>query len=167
MPQALETADEKFLIDYHHDGREQQLRQPHGDVIVRVKRGQRPAPHHVAHREIHQHYQKTERPEEPTLQLWRFMVFQLRLRVGWIHGGFAALDGGAVSRFLHRGDDRVVGCRAFDAHRIGQQADGARRHAGHLGNGLLYARAARCAAHAGYVELLHFFHAPCCAISVV
>ena len=39
MPQALETADEKFLIDYHHDGREQQLRQPHGDVIVRVKRG--------------------------------------------------------------------------------------------------------------------------------
>ena len=49
VPQALEAADEEFLVDDHDDDRQQQLRQTHGHMIVVVEARQRPAPHHVPH----------------------------------------------------------------------------------------------------------------------
>ena len=41
----LKPLMKEFLIDYHHDGREQQLRQPHGDVIVRRRNAGSGQPH--------------------------------------------------------------------------------------------------------------------------
>ena len=58
VPQALETADKEFLVDDHDDNGQKHLSQAHGHMIVIVEGGQRPAPHHMAHREVHQHQQK-------------------------------------------------------------------------------------------------------------
>ena len=55
MPEGLEAADEKALVDDHDDDREQKLRQAHRHVVIRVEARQRPAPHHVPHRNIHEH----------------------------------------------------------------------------------------------------------------
>ena len=60
VEQALEAADEELLVDDHYDARQQQLDQTHGNVVAVEPVGERPAPHHVAHREIHQHRQKDQ-----------------------------------------------------------------------------------------------------------
>jgi ethanolamine utilization protein EutS len=60
VEQALEAADEELLVDDHHDARQQQLNQTHGNVVAVEPVGERPAPHHVAHREVHQHRQKDQ-----------------------------------------------------------------------------------------------------------
>ena len=60
VEQALEAADEELLVDDHHDARQQQLDQTHGNVVAVEPVGERPAPHHVAHRKIHQHRQKDQ-----------------------------------------------------------------------------------------------------------
>ena len=49
VPQAFESADEKFLVDDHDNDGQQQLQKPHGHMIAVEKGGQRPAPHHVSH----------------------------------------------------------------------------------------------------------------------
>ena len=106
VPQALEAADEKFLVDDHDDDRQQQLCQTHRHVVVIVEARQRPAPHHVPHREVHQYDQKSDRPDEPPLQRGRRMIlerlFVLRHARGLLrHALFAR----AVARLLHRTDD--------------------------------------------------------------
>ena len=60
VEQALEAADEELLVDDHHDARQQQLDQTHGNVVAVEPVGKRPSPHHVAHREVHQHRQKDQ-----------------------------------------------------------------------------------------------------------
>ena len=154
VPERLEAADEKLLVDDHDDDRQQQLRQAHGDVVAVIKLRQRPAPHHVAHGKVHQHEQKTQRPEESAPQLRRLVVGQ---RVGAGGGACAllrALDRRAVARGLHRVDDGLVGRRALHPHGVGQQADRARRHARHVRHRLFHARRAGRAAHAGDMVLL-------------
>ena len=47
--ESLEAADEELLIDDHDDHRQQQLRQPHRDMVAVIELRQRPAPHHVPH----------------------------------------------------------------------------------------------------------------------
>ena len=51
--ETLEAAYKKALVDDHHRCRQQQLNQSHSDMIFRHKAGQRPAPHGVAHGEVH------------------------------------------------------------------------------------------------------------------
>ena len=63
--QALRAADEKFLVDDHDDPGQQQLDKAHGDVIAVKPARQWPAPHHVAHREIHQNEQEGHGRDEP------------------------------------------------------------------------------------------------------
>ena len=72
--QPFEAIDEKFLVDHHHDARQQQLYQPHGNVVAVEPAGQRPTPHHVPHGKVHQHQQKAQRGYEPPFQLGRFVV---------------------------------------------------------------------------------------------
>ena len=57
-PQALKPADKELLVDDHDNDRQKQLGQAHGHMIVVVESGQGPAPHHMAHGEVHQHQQK-------------------------------------------------------------------------------------------------------------
>ena len=105
MHEPLEAADEELLVDDHNDDRQQQLRQPHCDMVADIELWQRPAPHHVPHREIHQDEQEAKRREKPALQHRRVMVGKRVLL-----GGAAllhALDGCAVARILHGLDDRV------------------------------------------------------------
>ena len=47
---------------------------PDGNVVAVKPAGQRPAPHHVPHGEIHQHQQKADRGDEPPFQLGRFVT---------------------------------------------------------------------------------------------
>ena len=63
----------------------------------------------------------------------------------------------AIARSLHRRYDSLFTGGAFDPHAVGQKAYRAGRYARHLGYGLFHARAARCAAHAGYLILFHDF----------
>ena len=155
-PQALKAADEKPLIDDHDGRRQQQLGQAHGYMIVLIKGGQGPAPHHVPHGNIHQRQQKAQRPEQPVLQLRRLMIRQLfllcRLR---LLRRRAALQGSAVARLLHRPDHRLRRGVALHAHGVGQKAHRAALHPRHLAHGLFHPGRAGCAAHARYTILLH------------
>ena len=80
VEQAAEAAYEEFLIDDHHDGGEEQLAQPDGHGICRQSGRQRPSPHGVSHRDIHQHGQKRKGENQTSLERRRF-------RIGDIVGG--------------------------------------------------------------------------------
>ena len=60
VEQALKAADEELLVDHHDDSRKQHLYDSHGHMVAVEKRRQRPPEHHMAHREIHEHQQKTK-----------------------------------------------------------------------------------------------------------
>ena len=74
------SAYEKFLIDDHDDPGQQQLDKTHGDVVAVKPAWQRPAPHHMAHREIHQNEQKCGRGDQPLFKMRRLPVLQRALR---------------------------------------------------------------------------------------
>ena len=148
--QPFEAADKELLVDDHHGGGKQQLHQAHSDVIVSHERGKRPAPHHVAHGEVHQHDEEAERRDEPALERGRLVIGKRILAKG---GGAAggtrsALQRCAVAGVLNGLDDRLRARRALHAHGVGQQADRAGRHARHGGNRLFHPGAAGGAAHA-------------------
>ena len=103
----LEAADEEFLVDDHDDDRSAASRaRPMATWLPARKRRQRPAPHHVAHGEVHQHDQKADRGDEAVLQLRRFMVLQ-RLECLGRPGGrrLRALALCAIARLRHGGDN--------------------------------------------------------------
>ena len=74
VPQALKTADKEALVNDHHHSSQQQLSQAHSHMVVIVEGGQRPAPHHMTHGEVHQHNQKAQRPDEPPLEGRRIVI---------------------------------------------------------------------------------------------
>ena len=76
MDEAFEAADEKLLVDDHDDARQDQLDEAHGDVVAVEPVRQGPAPHHVAHGEVHQHQQETQRGDEAALELGSLVVGQ-------------------------------------------------------------------------------------------
>ena len=80
------------------------------------QRGQRPAPHHVTHGEVHQHDQEAQRPAQAAFELRGFVVFEGFLRGGCALLAFRALDACAIARILHCADNFAVRRRAFDAH---------------------------------------------------
>ena len=153
-PEAPEAADKKRLIDDHDDTGQQQLHQSHGHMIPVEPRRQRPAPHHMAHGEVHQHQQEANRRDQAFFQLRRFVI-----RQGFFPGGDTlrrfVRAGRAVARFLHGAEDALAGRRTLHGHGIGQQAHGTGGDARHLGNRFFHTGAARRAAHARYVVLFH------------
>ena len=155
MKQALETAYEEFLVDYHHGDCQKHLRKSHRNVIALIEFRQRPAPHHVPHRKIHEHQQKAQRPDQPLFQQRRFVILERLFGFALRNLRLFALDTCAVARFLNRGNDRFGRSVAAHAHRIRQKAYRAFRNARNLSHRLFHARAARRAAHAGDVVLLH------------
>ena len=122
--QALCAADEKFLVDDHDDPGQQQLDKAHGDVVAVKPVRQRPVPHHVAHREIHQNEQERHGRDEPLFEMRRLVVRQ-RIGAGGGRGGLLPAQARAVACVLHGLDDGVGRGRALDAHGIGEQAHGA------------------------------------------
>ena len=154
VPQGPVARDKKLLIDDHDDGRQQQLHQPQGHGVALEKGRNRPAAHHMAHGEVHQHRQKAHRPQEPPLQHRRLPVLQDR-GVGGSRLLGCALFGRAVARLLHGLDDGLGRGRALHAHGVGQQAHRTGRDPRHLTDGLLHPGAAGRAAHARDVVLLH------------
>ena len=60
----------------------QQLYQTHGDVVSIKEGGQRPAPHHMAHGEIHQRDQKADGDDESFFHLRGLCVLQHVVIVG-------------------------------------------------------------------------------------
>ena len=157
VEEALEAVDEELLVDDHDDARQQQLHKAHGDVVAVEPAGQGPAPHHVAHGEVHQHQQKAQRRNEPPLELGGLVVGQ-RVKVG--AGGAGSrrartLGAGTVTCILHGLDDLGRAGGALHAHGVGQQAHRAAGNAGHLAHGLFHPGGAGCAAHAGNVVLFH------------
>ena len=153
--QPFEAIDEKFLVDHHHDACQQQLYQPHGNVVAVEPAGQRPAPHHVPHGKVHQHQQKAQRGDKPPFQLGRFVVgkrVQLCAGAGRCGGFFGACT---VTGLLHGVDNGGILSGAFYAHGVGQQAYRTTGDARHTLYGLFYPSRAGRAAHAGNVELFH------------
>ena len=124
------------------------------------KRGKPPAPHHVPHGNIHQNQQKAERPDEPSFELWRFVILQLLFCL--LHRALRlrprALFARTVARLLDGADDLLRACRSVHAHGIRQQTHRAARHARHLADRLFHPRGACRAAHARHIVLLHAFH---------
>ena len=151
--QALCAAHEKFLIDDHDDPGQQQLDKAHGDVVAAKPAWQRPAPHHVAHREIHQNEQKCDRGDQPLFKMRRLPVLQracVRRR-----SGLLPAHRRAVARVLDGFDDGGRLRRTLDAHRVCEQTHGAGCNARHLFDRLFHTGAASGAVHAGHGILLH------------
>ena len=158
VQQALKAGDEKLLIDDHDDRREQELHQPHGDVVAFKPLRQRPAPHHMAHGKIHEHGEEAERGDEAALQDRRLAVGE---RIRRRSGGFcltAGFERGAVARVDDGGDDLLRGGGTLDAHGVCEQAHRAGRDAGDLGDGFFHTGGAGGAAHAGDIVLFHSVH---------
>ena len=104
--ESLEAADEESLVDDHDNDREQQLRQPHRGMTVRNRLRQRPAEHHVPHRDVHQRQQEHERGDEPLFERGRGLVGQRILGVrARLRRSCRALNGRAVARRFYRGND--------------------------------------------------------------
>ena len=154
VQQALEAADKEFLVYDHDDGREQQLDKAHGHVVAVKELRQRPAPHRMPHRDIHQHQQEAQRGKQAALELRRLRVGE---GVGLRRGGLLrALWARAVARGLDRTDDALGVRRALHAHGVGEQAHRAGRDPRHRADRLLDPCRAGRAAHAGNVVLFHF-----------
>ena len=156
VDEALEAVDEELLVDDHHDARQQQLHKAHGDVVAVEPVRQGPAPHHVAHGEVHQHQQKAHRCDQAALELGRFMVGQgVQIGIGAGSGRCAArsLGAGTIACVLYGFDDVGTGSSALHAHGVGQQAHRAAGDARHLAHGLFHPGRAGRAAHAGNIEL--------------
>ena len=155
--QPFEAVDEKLLVDHHHDACQQQLHQPHGNVVAVKPAGQRPAPHHVSHGKVHQHQQKAQRGDKPPFQFGRFVVSQ-RVQLCAGAGGCGGLFGACtVTCLLHGADNGGILCGALHAHGVCQQAYRTAGDARHALYGLFYPGRAGRAAHAGNVELFHCY----------
>ena len=123
VPQALKAGNKKLLVDNHDRRRQQQLEQPHSHMILRKKSGYRPIPHHMPHGEIHQHRQKSQRPEQAPLQHRCFPVLQSILRscpTGCRRGRSASLFRSAVARLDHCRNNILRRRGTLHAHGIGK-----------------------------------------------
>ena len=155
MEEAGEAADEKLLVDEQDDGGEDHLHEAHGHVVPLEPGGDGPAPHMMAHGEVHQDQQKAQRPQEPPLQHWRLPILQRLLLGGMVHLLRRALLPAAVARRLHSLDDLLRGHVPLHAHGVGEQAHRAGGDPLDPVHGLLHPGAAGRAAHARHIVLLH------------
>ena len=76
MPQTLKSTDKEFLVDDHDDAGEQKLDKTHCNVVVIKPCRQRPSPHHVAHGEVHQYKQKSDRSDQTTFENRCLVIFE-------------------------------------------------------------------------------------------
>ena len=156
VPETLESADEKFLVNHHHRRCQQQLQQPHGDMISLHERRYGPVPHHMAHGEIHQNQQESQGPQQTALQYRRFLIPQGFLRLRRAGDCLCpALCRRAVACCLDRRYDFSLRRAALYPHGVCQQAYGTRRYPRHLPYRFLHPGTARRAAHPCYIVLLH------------
>ena len=81
VDESSESADEELLIDYHDGRRQKKLDQPHRHMVARQNFRDRPVPHHMPHREIHQRNQEAQGGDQSTLHPGRLPVFQRVLRL--------------------------------------------------------------------------------------
>ena len=160
VPQAFKAGDKKLLVDHHDDHSQIELDQCLSHIVLRQEGRQGPVPHHGAHGEIHQHRQKTNRPDQPLLQDRCLFILQGLLRLRHAAGGSlltaGALLRGTVACRLHRRDNIRGGGGSLNTHGVGQQAHRAGCDARHMGHGFLHSGTASRAAHASDIVLLHF-----------
>ncbi len=156
VDEALETADEELLVDDHDDACQQQLDKAHGNVVAVEPVRQGPAPHHMAHGEVHQYQQEAQRGDEPPFEFGRLVVGQcIQVGAGISSLIRCVLGAGTITGLLHRRDDGGRGGSALHAHRVGQKAHRAARDARHLLHGLFHPGRAGRAAHACDIILFH------------
>ena len=154
VEQALESADEEFPVDDHDDNGKQHLYQSHCHMVAVEERGQGKSPHHVSHRDIHEHCQKSHRGDQSPLQHRCFAVGEgiaVRSR-RFVRTGLA---GSTITGFLDGIDNCFGRSCALDSHGVGQQADRAAGDTVHLGNGFFHTGTARGTAHARNIVLFH------------
>ena len=82
--EALEAGDEELLVDDHDYNSQIELDKRLGHVVRRQEIRQRPAPHHGAHGEIHEHYEEADGRDQAALEHRRLVVLQGGFRLG--HG---------------------------------------------------------------------------------
>ena len=155
--QGRKPARKEFLIDHHDDERKDHLRQRQSQVVMFKESRQREVPHVVAHRDVHEHTQESQRQDEPPFQLRRLMVFQgfllRRKRRGLFHRRI--LQGGTIAGIFHGLDDRLRGRGAFHAHRVGKQGHRTGVHAFHRIDGFFHSCLTGGTAHARHNILFH------------
>ena len=155
MQEAGEAADEELFVDEQDDGGQDHLNEAHGHVVPFEPGRDGPAPHMVAHGEVHEDEQKAQGPQQPLLQHRRLPILQGLLLGGVVHLLCRALLGAAVARRLHGRDDLLRGHVSLHAHGVGQEAHRTGGDSLHPVHGLFHPGAAGCAAHARHVVLLH------------
>ena len=158
--EAPEAGDEELLVDDHDYNSQIELDERLGHVVRGQEIRQRPAPHHGAHGEIHEHYEEADGRDQAALEHRGLVVLKGGFGLG--HGARGALFLGARALFaravarVHDGLDYVrAGGRALNAHGVRQQADRAARDARDGVHGLLDSGTACRAAHTCYSILLH------------
>ena len=155
--QACKTADEKLLIDHHNNDRQQKLNQPHGHMIIFKKSRQRPAPHHMPHRKIHQYNKKSQGSKQSLFHNRRLPVDQSLRFVSYRHTlcRMFPFFRCTISCILHSINDCLRRGRPFHTHRIRQQTDRTGCNSGNLQNCLLHPAAAGRTGHSRNCILIH------------
>ena len=161
MEQTLESRNKEILVDQHHRDRQQHLCQRQTEMIMHKIRRQRPAPHVVAHRNIHKCQHKADRQNQPPLQLRRRRILK-----GILFGrklGRLTLSGFGLSAFylcrvtgiFYCLDNVSVPRITFHRQRIGKQRNDSRINSGNRTRSLFHTRLAGGTGHASDNVLLH------------
>ena len=155
VEEGAESGCEEIPVDDHDDCREDHLCQGQADVVVDQKRRKRPAPHIMAHGDVHEGREKEDGELQSSEKLRGRAVFQGILLPGELLAGpafcrirGAFLKSGAVACFLDRGDDIGACGSPLDSHRIRQKGYRDTAYSGNPGYRFLHMSLAGRAAHA-------------------
>ena len=125
MEQALESADEKLLVNHHDNHCQKQLHKSHGHMVLSQKFRQRPVPHHMSHGYIHQRNQETKGSDQSFFENGRLPVLQHILpsgcRICFLLSGCLRFRRSSVSCFFHCRYDSFRAGVSLHTHGIGQK----------------------------------------------
>ena len=108
VSQAFEAANEKPLVHHHDGGAEDQFVNADGEHIVAQERRNGPAPHMMAHGNVHQRQEKDQGDYQPPEDLRALCVLQRRsFRLGVRGGCRGCGKGSAVTRIRNSPADAV------------------------------------------------------------
>ena len=154
MKKPFEAAYKEFLVDDHYDSGKKKLGKTYGNAVFRKKFRKRPAPHGVAHGNIHQSRKKTERSNKAFFKNGGLLILK-SIRLVLFFSFFFGFKRSAVAGFFHRGNYFFRFRGAFNAHGICEKAYGAGSYAFHRRNGFFNPCGASSTAHSCYVILFH------------
>ena len=121
MNESFESIDKELLVYDHYDRCKEHLHDTHRDMIAFEESRERPAPHHMTHREVHQDQQETDRckktsPEDRSLPVFESSFVSSKTALLCALHGIGRLEPGAVTRVGYGPDDLLRRGASLNSH---------------------------------------------------